>query len=141
MNIGFDIQGMDNIKKRINKLKSTYNNLSGPLKKVVQDFSKTESKVFNSQGAYGSRPRWTPLVKPELGSGRILVQSGQLRNSVINPSTKITKNSLTLNFKDRKFKFHQKGTRKMTSRPPVTITEYQKKKWIKIIRDDILKGL
>lgn len=149
--INFTLDGVGTVTRRINGVIGKVKNLTPAFKKIGKDFRETERRVFQGQGAYGSRSRWQPLTpkykewKDKHYPGKpILEQTGALKNSLISKGGNhieiITKNSITLGNKDPKFKWHQKGTRKMVARPPITFTKYQGDKWAKIIRDEILKG-
>ena len=117
------------------------------------NFRKTEERIFNGQGAYGSRSRWVALSpkykewKDRYYPGKpILQMTGNLKASLTKKSPNhieiITKNSITLGSNDPKFKWHQKGTTSgIPARPPIVFTEYQGQKWAKIIKDEILKGI
>jgi len=149
INISITLDGVGTINKRINKVSKSIKDISPSFKKIAQDFRETEGKVFSGQGAYGSRPGWIPLAplykewKSRHYPGKPILQvTGDLRNSLAEKGKNhveiITNKSLTIGSSDPKMKWHQKGTKKMPSRPPVTYTRYQGNKWAKIIRDDIL---
>ena len=150
--INISLSGIGTITKRVNKVSDQMKDLRPAFIKIGEDFRKTEIKVFQGQGAYGSRSAWkqlTPKYKQWKSAhypGKpILQMTGALKNSLTTKGPGnieiITKNSITLGSDDPKFKWHQKGTRKMAARPPITYTKYQGTKWINIIRDEILKGL
>lgn len=149
--INIELDGIKPISRRINGIVGKVKDLRPVFKKIGKDFRETEEKVFNSQGAYGSRPAWTPLSpkykewKDKHYPGKpILQQTGKLKTSLSrkggNHVEVITKNSITLGTKDYKFKWHQKGTPRMPERPPITFTQYQGNKWAKMIRNHILSG-
>lgn len=149
--IKIDLEGVPTLIRRINGVKGKVKDLRKAWKKIGEDFRKTEEKVFNGQGAYGSRSQWTPLTpkykewKQSHYPGKPILQlSGNLKSSLTKKSAGhieiITATSITLGSNDKKFKWHQKGTNKMVARPPITFTEYQAEKWAKIIRDDIMEG-
>lgn len=149
--INITLEGVGTVKRRINGIIGKVKDLRPAFQKIGEDFRNTERKVFQGQGAYGSRSSWKPLTpkyrewKQQHYPGRpILEQTGALRSSLTSKGANhieiITKNSITLGSSDPKFKWHQKDTSKMTARPPITFTKYQGDKWAKIIRDEILKG-
>lgn len=149
--INISLEGVGKITKRINGIEKVIGDLTPAWKKIGVDFRNTERLVFSGQGAYGSRPRWQPLTpkyrqwKNQHYPGKpILEQTGALKSSLISKGGNnieiITKNSITLGSNDPKFKWHQKDTKKMVARPPITFTKYQGDKWAKIIKDEILKG-
>lgn len=149
--IKMNLDGVGEMTRRINGVSKVVKNLRPAWKKIGEDFRKTEEKVFNAQGAYGSRAGWRPLTlkyrdwKQTRYPGKPILQAtGALKNSLTKKGPGhveiIRKHSITLGSSDPKFKYHQKGTKKMVARPPITFTQYQGNKWAKIIRDEILKG-
>lgn len=149
--IKIDLEGVPTLIRRVNGVKGKVKDLRKAWKKIGEDFRKTEERVFNGQGYYGSRPGWTPLTpkyrewKDKHYPGKpILQQTGALKSSLTKKGAGhieiIRRTSITLGSNDPKFKWHQKGTKKMVARPPITFTNYQAEKWAKIIRDDILEG-
>lgn len=151
--IKMNIEGVGECVRRINNVSKVVGNLKPAWKKIGEDFRRTEERVFNGQGAYGSRPSWKPLTprykewKDNVYPGKPILQlSGNLKESLTRKSPNhieiITRNSITLGSKDPKFKWHQKGTDSgLPARPPITFTKYQGDKWAKIIKDEILKGI
>lgn len=150
--INITLDGVGTVTRRINGVIGKVKDLRPAFREIGKDFRETERKVFQGQGAYGSRSSWKPLTpkyrewKQKHYPGRpILVMEGKLRQSLISKGGNnveiITKRSITLGTKDPKFKWHQKGTKRgLVARPPITFTKYQGDKWAKIIRDEILKG-
>lgn len=151
ISVSFDIKGVDLINKRLNKIEKSCKDLTNAWKKIGKDFRETEEKVFTGQGSYGSRGRWVKLspkyeaYKNRTHPGKpILQKTGDLKRSLTqkggNNIEIIEPMKITLGTNDVKLKYHQKGTKKMPARPPITITKYQTDKWVKIIRDEILRG-
>jgi phage gpG-like protein len=150
--IEFELEGVGKFTKRINKISKVCSDLTPAWKKIGEDFRRTEEKVFKGQGSYGSRSAWKPLT-PKYSEWKslyfpskpILEATGSLKNSLITKGANnieiISPLSIKLGTNDSKFKYHQKGTKKMAARPPITFTKYQGNKWAKIIRDELLKGV
>lgn len=150
--VKFEMNGKDKIDSNFKLISKRLKNSSEAFKKIGEDFRKLESKIFKSQGAFGSRMKWRPL-KPktlEIKSKRfpgqpILVETGNLKKSLTSKDGNhieiIKKDSIKLGSKDPKFKYHQQGTNRMTARPMITLTKYQGEKWTKIIKDETMKGI
>lgn len=153
VNIEFTLEGVGTIKRRINKISKSINDFTPAWKKIGEDFRDTEEKVFKGQGSYGSRSKWVPLTpkyqawKSSRFPGRpILQMSGDLKNSLTtkgkNSIEIIRPKSITLGSSDPKYVYHQRGTKRgLPARPPITFTRYQGDKWVKIIKETILKGI
>jgi len=149
--INIELEGVGKISKRINKVTENVKNLRPAFEKVADDFRSTEDKVFRGQGAYGSRAKWKKLSpiydewKSRHYPGRpILYRDGDLKNSLASKGANhieiIKKTSITLGSNDPKFIWHQKGTIKMPSRPPITFTKYQGNKWTNFVKEHIEGG-
>lgn len=149
--IKFELAGVGTIVKRVNNYNQHINDVRPAFRLIAKDFKDTERKVFGSQGSYGSRPSWkqlTPNYKIQKSlqfPGKpILQRKGTLFKSLTSNGAynieEITKSSVKMGSSDPKFKYHQRGTKKMVARPPITFTHYQGTKWSKIIRDYITKG-
>ena len=150
--IRISIMGVDTVVKNINGSIKATEDLRQPFNKIAEDFRNTEFKVFQAQGGYGSRSKWTALSpkykkwKSQRFPGKpILQQTGSLRNSLSKKGAGyfevIRKQTLTMGSTNKTFKWHQQGTSKMPKRPPITITKYQGTKWAKIVGDHIRQGV
>jgi phage gpG-like protein len=150
--IKIQLAGGIEVTKRINGVVGSLKDMRKGFKKIGDDFRETEEKIFNGQGAYGSRGRWselTPLYRNwksvNYPGKPILQMTGSLKNSLTKKTSGhveiITKNSITLGSTNPTFIYHQKGTRKMRARPPIIFTEYQGRKWVNIMKDHIMEGI
>lgn len=147
--VSIKVNGVEEVIKNINICEDRIKNLRPAWEKIAQDFRETERKVFDSQGGYGSRSKWSPL-SPQYNAWKqisyagkpILQLTGHLKNSLTTKGADhveiIEAKKLTIGSTDPKFGWHQNGNYNLPARPPVTVTKYQGTKWVKIIRNHII---
>jgi phage gpG-like protein len=128
-------------------------NLQGPntvMPKIAEDFRETEASIFRTEGSFQGRTKWPALSqnyedwKEAMYPGmKILELEGPLKNSLISKGTNYVERMgthiLEIGTRDPKAFYHQQGTRKMPPRPPVSVNDKQKNRWIKIIVKELLE--
>lgn len=108
----------------------------GTWKWVASEFYKVEKAQFGSEGSAGKSGKWKSLTSPykeikakKWGDQPILQASGRLYKSLTaNGADSVYEESnleLTLGSSLPYAGYHQKGTRKMAARPPISLNDEQ----------------
>lgn len=108
----------------------------GTWKWVASEFYKVEKAQFGSEGSAGKSGKWQSLTSPykeikakKWGDQPILQASGRLYKSLTaNGADSVYEDSnleLTLGSSLPYAGYHQKGTRKMAARPPISLNDEQ----------------
>lgn len=117
----------------------------GTWKWVAAEFQKIEREQFSSEGGSGQAGKWKGLSSPykeikakKWGQQPILQASGRLYKSLTSSGGDAVYEEsnleLTLGSSVPYAKYHQRGTRKMPSRPPISLTDENKKQLLKPIQ-------
>ena len=139
-----DVAGDTQVMRGFSRMADNVKDLSDAFREIVQDFHEiVETQQFESEGRYGSGG-WAPL-KPEYAERKekeypgapIMVRTGLLKESLLgqNPYAREDIKPLEMKVGTQVFyaKFHQKGTKKMSARPLIQLTQSDKTRWHKII--------
>lgn len=115
---------------------------------IVDDFLEIEERQFDSEGRHGSGG-WDPLSPDyaawklaQVGPKPILEFTGDLRRSLTDgPEVRILEHSWAVfGSADPKGAYHQQGTDRMPRRPPVDLTEAERRRWVKMVQRYIVEG-
>ncbi len=150
VNVRFTVLGEEQLNRGIAGVIDATSDLTPAFQEIAEDFRETEEKQFAGEGAYGGNTRWADL-NPDYaaiklirwGNLPILTRTGDLRKSLSEKShsehiEEIEKMSMTIGTSIPYAIYHQTGTqwgkRKMPARPPIRMTDRQKRKWGSIVR-------
>jgi phage gpG-like protein len=154
--LNIEVRGMSQLVRNLGSIAKGFNNFRPVFEKISDDFRKTQSAVFRSQGSYEGRSGWVALSpnyrlqKAKIYGGKpILTASGALKTSFTrkggNHISQISNDRMILGSNDPKAGFHQNGTSKMPARPPLTASNTTNRRWVRIahkeIMDSIKRGL
>lgn len=151
-----NISGMNQVTRNLGSIAKGFNDFRPVFEKISDDFRKTQSAVFRSEGNYEGRKGWVSLSlnyrlqKAKLYGGKpILTATGALKTSFTrkggNHISQISSDRLILGSRDPKGGYHQSGTSRMPARPPLTASKTTNRRWVRIahkeIMDRIRRGL
>jgi len=150
-NITFEVAGVQQLNRTLGVMASNVQDLTGVWDDLRDDFLQGEAEQFDSEGGAASGgwealspayAAWKEMAAP----GRpILMLTGRLRASLTNANDPFfvyrpSRLSMEIGTRDPKASFHQQGTGRMPARPPVELTERQKKLWPKMIHEYLFKS-
>ena len=142
------VSGADQLRRNLGSIARNFDNFSKVFEKIADDFRRTQSAVFRSQGAFEGRAGWSPLRPSTVmrkGSSTILVEKGALKTSFTKKGgahiSQITNDRVILGSADPKGKFHQSGTSRMVARPPLTASNTTNRRWVRIAHKEIMKDI
>jgi len=149
MKINISMSGVSEVRRLFNALGDNLTDYDSIFKRIAKDFKKTMQGTFSNEGNYDGNPRWKALsattmkIKMKKYPGKLILQAtGKMKNDFINnPIINISGNTLYIGVSDKKAIYHQKGTRKMVARPIVRIKKATKDRWLKIINEEVFKGV
>lgn len=146
---GLDIAGVEVLDRAFNRLDHFISDFRGLWPEVIKEFYGIERKQFDTQGSSGATGRY-PALSPAYAKYKaikfpgqpILQAHGDLMKSLTDPDAadailKPEKDQLTIGSKHPAAIHHQRGTSRMPPRPPIALTEGNKR----TIQKSIQKGL
>lgn len=150
----FEVAGEVQLSRALARVGDDLSNMQPAWDLIHKDFLRGEHDTFAQEGAFGGKSPWEPLSpkyklwKESRYPGQpILVLTGKLRASLTqsgdpNHVYEATDSQVSIGTRLRTRNgrwnlglIHQKGTRKMSSRPPAVLTEQQKNEWVSIMHD------
>lgn len=147
--LSLDFLGSQQVDRTLVGLRTRVND-ARPVWNVLADrFAKAEARQFRSEGAYGSGG-WAPLSarygawKARVRPGRrILEFDGTLRRQLTERPfgvEVIEDDRMILGTALPYAQFHTTGTGTMPPRPPVELSEYERREWVKVMQRFIMTG-
>jgi phage gpG-like protein len=121
----------------------------GAWKGVQSEFYKIQKAQFGSEGSAGKSGKWQALSpgyakakQKRYGSRPILTASGTLYKSLTSANAsgavvEMTAQELTLGTSVKYVGYHQRGTKRMPRREPISFTNEQEKQLMKPIQDKL----
>lgn len=151
VNFSFSVVGVNQLSRSLGVMADHISDLRPAWKEIRKNFYENERKQFRTQGGHasGGWKRLSPSYaaqKAKRYPGRtILVRTGTLEKALTHPAHTGSiwiprKTSVSMGTSLPYAKYHQVGTRRMPSRPPVELTAEQKTQWPKIIHEYIWKS-
>lgn len=155
IHLRFEVAGDVQLSRALDIAADELEDLSPAFERMAADFYETQRQVFIKEGGFEGLKPWAPLSdsyaawKERHYPGRpILVLIGRLRAALTVPNARgaikqVTANSLILGAHVpvkggwNLAALHQHGTRKMPARPPLRLTEPQKKRWVKYMHEHV----
>ena len=146
------VSGMSQVTRNLGSIAKGFKNFRPIFEKIGDDFRKTQSAVFRSEGGFEGRSGWVPLSpqyrlqKAKLYGGKPILQAtGALRNSFTrkggNHICQISNDRIILGSRDPKGGYHQNGTSKMPARPPLEASNTTNRRWVRIAHKEIMSNI
>ena len=148
--VGIEVTGTDQLLDALDELELSFRDFRPIFIEASREFYAIEREQFASEGRTGASGRWKPLTrayaqwKQVAAPGKpILELTGTLKRSLTQPNAKfstrrITPDEMTVGTTDPKAVFHFRGTKRMSVRPPVSLTPAQTRRIVKVLRDGIV---
>jgi len=150
MKLEIEIEGMADLLARFKGIEAGMVDFRqlGTWDAVVSEFRKIEIEQFDSEGSKGAGGKWKALStkyavrkQKKWGGVPILQASGRLYKSLTSQTgdsvVEKTAQELTIGTSLKYAGYHQKGTRKMPQREPISFTEDQKRRLARPIQDKL----
>lgn len=155
IHLRFEVDGDVQLSRALDMVADELEDLSPAFERMAEDFYTTQWQVFAKEGGHEGLKPWAPLSeryeawKERHYPGRpILVLTGRLRAALTTPNARgaikqVTADTLILGAHVpvkggwNLAALHQQGTRKMPARPPLRLTEPQKKRWVKYMHEHV----
>lgn len=118
---------------------------------VIRTFYEIEVEQFESEGSKGASGKWTPLSlaykvfkEREFSGQKILRATNELYESLTGPDAlgsvlRPERDELVIGSAVPYALAHQKGTARMPARPPISLTENDKRKIVKSIQQRLVE--
>lgn len=147
-----EVSGQQVLSRAFNRLESIPKDLSGIFKDVEKEFHAIEAENFQSENAKGASGRWKPISKKTeeikiRKRGTFALLAGTLIDSEALYKSLTGKSNHTVSIINKQgaafgtnlpyAKLHQTGTKRMPARPPIDLSDAQKRRIQKVIQ----KGL
>ena len=141
-----EVAGIDVLDRAFNRVDVQISDFRNFWPGVITTFYEIETEQFQSEGAKGASGKWTPLspayknFKERAFPGQaILRQTNALYDSLTSPDAigaiiRPEKDELTLGSAVPYALFHQRGTSRMPPRPPISLTDNDKRQMVKAIQ-------
>jgi len=151
VNLTFTVNGEKQLDRALGLYASAVKDMRPVWPDIRDDFTDGQEEQFSSQGQSGSGGwvslssdygAWKALNFPGMP---ILQRTGRLKSSLTERSHadfryEAGRMGLTMGTKVPYAGYHQTGTRKMPRRPPIELTEAQRRGWVKMIHAYIVES-
>lgn len=146
----FDVDGQTVLDRAFNRIDRYISDFRNIWPGVAQEFYATEERQFQSEGASGASGRWAPLsqayarFKSKVFPGQpILQQTSSLYESLTSPDAldsifRPLPQELQIGTKVPYFRAHQRGSGRIPARPPISLTEPDKRRLQKAIQASLV---
>lgn len=146
LNFTAEVDGLQALDRAFNRIDEQISDFRNFWPGVITTFYEIETEQFESEGARGASGKWTPLApvtklfKETVFPGQaILRQTDDLFHSLTSPDAvgaivRPERDELTLGSAVPYALFHQRGTGRMPARPPISLTDNDKRQIIKSIQ-------
>lgn len=147
--LSFNVAGDQQVLRTFSRWAEGVQDLSPAFERIADDFSKLSAEQFESEGAEGSggwaplSPRYAAWKAKRYPGAKILEREGWLKGALAGDNEyrirEIGKTELALGAKLPYALYHQTGTRRMPARPPIQLTDADKRRWSKIVHEYLLE--
>lgn len=146
-----EIFGEEIFNRAFNRIDSIGNDLRPLWPEVIREFYLIEREQFESEGAAGASGKWAALSnvyakykQVAFPNQPILRAEDDLFRSLTEPEAPMAilrpeQDQLVIGTSDPKAIHHQRGTRKMPARPPISFGEGQKRRLQKSIQSGLVR--
>lgn len=146
------VNGIQDLVNNLESIAKGFKDFKPVFEKIADDFRKTQSAVFRSEGSYEGRSKWVALSpeyrlqKAKLYGGKPILQAtGALKTSFTkkggNHISQISNDRMILGSRDPKGGYHQSGTSRMPARPPLTASNTTNRRWVRIAHKEIMSNI
>jgi phage gpG-like protein len=139
----FSVAGEEQVLRTFSRWTEAVSDFAPVFSQIADDFLELESRQFESEGKAGSggwaalSPRYAAWKQKRYPGAKILERTGLMKLSLttnINFGIReVSATQLVLGTKVPYAIYHQKGTRKMPARPPIELSEDDKRRWSKLV--------
>lgn len=146
-----DVLGVEVLNRAFNRIEQVISDMRSIWPNVTKEFYSIEVEQFASEGSKGESGRWAPLklayakYKAQSFPGLpILQRERSLYESLTSPDApdsifRAEAQELTIGTRREGATAHQKGTGRMPARPPISLTERDKRRLTKAIQVGLVK--
>lgn len=152
LNLRFEVSGQVQLSRNFDRLGGEIVDMLYPFTLISQDFYASQKSTFDAEGAFEGKKKWDALSpeyarwKDRKSAGtQLLVLSGRLKRSATTQYGEGSIFRLNTNRLEMGVDvpvngwnlavLHQFGTRKMPVREVIRLSDKQKNRWVRIIRD------
>lgn len=152
-NIRITVDGKDELNRTFRRLDANFDDLSPIWPAVRDEFWQIEKEQFDSEGGKGNSGSWKALsaryAKQKIaryGAGKkILEATGELMKSLTgnNPGSyyQADKKGIAVGTTLARGIYHQRGAGKLPKREPISFSDTQKRRMMKVIQGALVKEL
>lgn len=150
MRLRLEVFGDVQVDRELLRFTGRLTDASPAFAQLADDFNRIEREQFKTEG--GRSSKWVPIKaatrRAKIKRGldpRILHATHRLRDSLTKPSgpdvvRKIRPDSLEVGSTVPYGVFHQRGTRTLPRRPPVDLTEGDRRRWVQVLQRFLVEG-
>ena len=151
LHLEFTVAGQYQLSRALGLYADRAHDLRPAWEDIRDDFLRNEMEQFESEGRHASggwaelSPIYAAWKNAHLPGMPILQLSGRLMDSLTDKRHadfvfEAKRKSLRMGTKVPYARFHQEGTRTMPDRPPIALTDKQRRLWVKIIQTHIFQS-
>lgn len=142
----FELEGVEVFSRAFNRLEQGIDDFRSIWPNVAKEFYAIEHEQFASEGAHGASGKWAPLSpayrkwkETHFPGQPILKLTHSLYESLTSPDApasifRIERDEMTLGSRVEYATAHQRGSGRMPARPPISLTEDDKRRLQKAIQ-------
>lgn len=146
-----EVDGLETVSRAFNRVDQFISDFRNIWPAVIEEFYKIESEQFGSEGSQGASGHYAALSKPyerfkaiHFPGKPILQATGALKDSLTGPDAldsilRPEADQLTIGTGLPYAIWHQRGTGRMPSRPPIAMNEDSKRRLQKAIQIGLVK--
>lgn len=146
-----EVDGIETLNRSFNRVEQYISDFRSIWPAVAQEFYAVEKLQFDSQGAHGSSGKWAPLSPVyakykaiAFPGAPILQRERSLYESLTSPDApdsifRMTEDELTIGTQREGAQAHQRGSGRMPARPPIALTEDDKRRMQKAIQAQLVR--
>jgi len=151
--VGYSVLGIPQWRRQIRAVKDSVKSMKPGFELIAKDFYETEKSQFAGSGSFEGNKPWVGLSdiykawKDRHFPGQpILTLHGNLRDSLTKKGApgnihRISDMSFEIGTGIEYAIYHQKGTSKMLPRPPIWLTEAEKRRWGALLKRSLGKRI
>lgn len=145
-----EVDGVETLNRGFNRVEHFISDFRSIWPAVAQEFYAIQEEQFGSEGAHGASGKWAPLspvyakYKAKAFPGALILQAERgLYESLTSPDApdsifRMTEDELTTGTQREGAQAHQRGSGRMPARPPIALTEADKRRMQKAIQSRLV---
>lgn len=144
------VDGVERLNRAFNRTEGFVADMRNFAPAIAQEFYRAEREQFQTEGSAGASGKWSPLSTPyarfkaeRFPGETILRATGALEASLTDPDAfdaifRADEREIVLGTKVPYARAHQRGAGRLPSRPPISLSETQKRRMQKAVQRQLI---